>query len=117
MRKPAIPTRLAIQRIRFFCSLGTSRSRIAPASGRKSTVLRIWLVNILSQSLSVNRTVPSASRIARGHSLTHHIIAEDDQRSHNNEQRVALHQSGLEQADRIGKYLDAEGAKPDGAVD
>src|SRR5947208_15146088 len=42
-RRPARAKRLAIQRMAFLLSLGTNKSRIAPTSGAKRLMDKMWL--------------------------------------------------------------------------
>src|SRR3954451_970395 len=94
MRNPAKLTRLAQTRTMSLFFPGMRNRTRTPASGvNKMMLSKCWSI------------------------LVSQVIAEEHERPEHNEQRVALHAAGLQDAHRVAQHLHEEGAEPHGAVD
>src|SRR5579883_1919001 len=120
MRKPARAKRLAIQRIAALFSLGTNRRRMAPTSGVKRMMERMWFCIENSSQLPASSIPVSVQKSGREPGvligslrLSVRIIKNKTQQARDHNEGVPLHLSPFEQAEWVGQ----DACQDRGAVD
>src|SRR5690349_4024579 len=93
IRNPPRAKIFAITRTAYLFSRGTNSRRMAPASGVKSTMERMWLYisSVLSSQLPVLSNTKSLG----------YVVNDKSQQPGHHDQRIPLHQSPLDQAHGI----------------